>query len=112
MQGDGHQNQGRRRALPPTWGPVVRAYIARGEGPDLRCRSVSLGAEDAARVCALVSAVPARIVGDCATLGLLQYGRSLYNKLRAIRNYRIGAITAAYERGEAVKHALGQDDPR
>jgi hypothetical protein len=69
-------------------------------------------AEDAARVCALVSAVPARVVGDCATLACFTYDRSLYNKLRAIRDDRIGAITAAYERGEAVKHALGQDDPR
>jgi hypothetical protein len=69
-------------------------------------------AEDAARVCALLSAVPDRIVGDCATLASFNYDRALYDKLRAIRDARVGAITAAYERGEVVKHAHGRDDPR
>jgi hypothetical protein len=69
-------------------------------------------AEDAARVCALVSAVPARVVGDCARLAYFNYDRPLYNRLRAIRDDRTGAITAAYERGEVVKHAHGSDDPR
>ena len=69
-------------------------------------------AEDAARVCALVGAVPARVVGDCATLAYFNYDRPLYNRLRAVRDDRIGAITAAYERGEVVKHAHGSDDPR
>jgi hypothetical protein len=68
--------------------------------------------EDAARVRALVSAMPARVVGDCATLAYFNYDRPLYNRLRAIRNDRMAEITAAYERGEVVKHALGADDPR
>ena len=82
---------------------------------DTRTATIKLSyalAEDAARVCALVSAVPARIVGDCATLASFNYDRALYNKLRAIRDDRIGAIMAAYERGEDVKHAHGSDDPR
>jgi hypothetical protein len=69
-------------------------------------------AEDAARVCALVSAVPARVVGDCARLASFNYDRALYNKLREIRDDRIGAITAAYEQGEVVKRAAGRGDPR
>ena len=73
--------------------------------------SYALGV-DAARVCALVSAMHARIVGDCATLASFIYDRALYNKLRAIRDDRIGAIMTAYERGEDVKHAHGSDDPR
>jgi hypothetical protein len=35
------------------------------------------------------------------TLAYFNYDRPLYDKLRAIRDDRIGAITAAYERGEA-----------
>jgi hypothetical protein len=68
--------------------------------------------EDAARVRALVSATPARVVGDCATLAYFKYDRPLYNRLRAIRDDRMAEITAAYKRGEVVRHALGQDDPR
>ena len=82
---------------------------------DMRAAKIKLSyalAEDAARVCALVSAMPARVVGDCATLAYFNYDRPLYNRLRAIRDDRISAITAAYERGEVVKHALGQDDLR
>jgi hypothetical protein len=82
---------------------------------DTRTATIKLSyalAEDATRVCALVSAVPDRTVGDCATLASFSYDRALYNKLRAIRDERVGAITAAYERGEVVKHALGPDDPR
>jgi hypothetical protein len=82
---------------------------------DTRTATIKLSyalAEDAARVCALVSAVPNRSVGDCATLASFNYDRALYAKLRAIRDERVGAITAAYERGEVVKHAHGNDDPR
>jgi hypothetical protein len=43
VQGHGHQNQARGLALPPAWGPFVRAYVARGQGPDLRCSSGTLG---------------------------------------------------------------------
>jgi hypothetical protein len=49
-------------------------------------------AEDAARVCALVSAVPDRSVGDCASIAFFNYDRPLYDKLRAIRDDRINAI--------------------
>jgi hypothetical protein len=47
-------------------------------------------AEDAARVCELVGAVPARVVGDCVALAYFKYDRPLYNKLRALRDDRIG----------------------
>jgi hypothetical protein len=43
MQGAGHQNEARRLALPSTWRPVERPDLARGKGPDLRCRSRPLG---------------------------------------------------------------------
>jgi hypothetical protein len=82
---------------------------------DTRTATIKLSyalAQDAARVCALVSAVPARVVGDCATLAYFNYDRQLYNRLRALRDDRMAEITAAYERGEVVKHALGRDDPR
>jgi hypothetical protein len=82
---------------------------------DTRTATIKLSyalAEDAARVCALVSAVPDRTVGDCATLASFSYDRPLYNKLRATRDDRIGAIMTAYERGEDVMHAHGSDDPR
>jgi hypothetical protein len=59
-----------------------------------------------------VSAVPARVVGDCATLAYFNYDRQLYNRLRALRDDRMAEITAAYERGEVVKHALSRDNPR
>ena len=32
-----------RLALPPAWWPVDRAYVARGQSPDIRCSSGSLG---------------------------------------------------------------------
>ena len=48
----------------------------------------------------MLSAVPDRTVGDCATLASFSYDRPLYNKLRATRDDRIGAIMTAYERGE------------
>ena len=82
---------------------------------DTRTATIKLSyalAEDAARVCALVSAMPARIVGDSATLASFNYDRALYNRLRAVRDERVEAITAAYERGEVVKHVHGSDDPR
>ena len=81
---------------------------------DTRTATIKLSyalAEDAARVCALVSAVPDRSVGDCATLASFNYDRQLYNRLRALRDDRIGAIMAAYERGEDVKHAYGSAAP-
>ena len=68
-------------------------------------------AEDAVRVCALVSAVPGRVVGDCASLASFNYDRPLYDKLRDIRDDRIGAIRAAYERGEEVNHVIGTGEP-
>ena len=68
--------------------------------------------EDAARVRALVSATPARVVGDCATLAYFDYDRPLYDRLRASRDARVGATTGAYERGEVLKHAHDTDDPR
>jgi hypothetical protein len=50
-------------------------------------------AEDAERVCALVNAVPDRSVGDCASVAFFNYDRRPYDRLRAIRDDRIGAIT-------------------
>ena len=35
-------------------------------------------------------AVPARVVGDCVALAYFKYDRPLYNKLRALRDDRIG----------------------
>ena len=69
-------------------------------------------AEDAARKRALVNAVPARIVGDCTTLAYFNYDRALYNKLRAIRDDRIGRNHPRAWAGEVVTHAWGQGDPR
>jgi hypothetical protein len=47
---------------------------------DTRTATIKLSyalAEDAVRVCALVSAVPNRSVGDCATLASFNYDRAL-----------------------------------
>jgi hypothetical protein len=68
-------------------------------------------AEDAARVRELVSATPDESLGHCASMAFFNYDRPLYDKLRAIRDERIGAIGAALERGEDVKHVTGTGEP-
>ena len=65
-------------------------------------------AEDAARVCRLVNAVPAKDNDDCLWTASFQYDVGLYNKLLGIRAERIAGIKAAYERGEEVEHVVGQ----
>jgi hypothetical protein len=63
-------------------------------------------AEDARRVRELLNATPERADGDCASLVFFNYDRELYDRLRVIRDERIGAIHAAFERGEEVRHAF------
>jgi hypothetical protein len=43
-------------------------------------------AEDAARVCALVDAVPRESPAECASLAIFRYDRALYDRLRALRD--------------------------
>jgi len=68
-------------------------------------------ARDAARVCELVNAVPDKSLGDCASIAFVNCDRTLYDKLRTIRDERIGAIRAAFERGEDVRHVIGVASP-
>lgn len=68
-------------------------------------------AEDAARVCRLVNAVPAKGDDDCLGTASFHYDASLYNKLLGIRAERIAGIKAAYERGEEVEHVVGHGEP-
>lgn len=61
-------------------------------------------AEDAAKVCELVNATPDKSYGDDASMAFFNYDRTLYEKLRTIRDDRIAEIKAAYMRGEIVVH--------
>jgi hypothetical protein len=45
-------------------------------------------AQDAARVCALVDAVPSESPADCASLAIFRYDRPLYDRLRDLRDER------------------------
>ena len=67
-------------------------------------------AEDAARVCRLVNATPAKSDGDCLWVASFNFDARLYNELLGIRNKRVAEITAAYQRGEAVEHVNGRQE--
>ena len=69
-------------------------------------------AEDAARVCALVDAVPNESPADCASLAVFKYDRPLYDKLRILRD----EWKVAYGAGDPIElladrgHASPMDD--
>jgi hypothetical protein len=68
-------------------------------------------AEDAARVCRLVNATPAKSHGDCLWVASFNFDARLYNKLLGIHSKRVAEIAAAYQRGEPLKHAYGRQEP-
>jgi hypothetical protein len=68
-------------------------------------------AEDASRVRELVNATPDKSLGHCASMAFFNYDRSLYDKLRAIRDERVAIVRAALESGEDVKHVIGAGAP-
>jgi hypothetical protein len=68
-------------------------------------------AEDAARVCRLVNATPVKSNADCLWMASFRFDARLYNELLGVRNKRIAAIRAAYERGERVEHVVGPGEP-
>lgn len=68
-------------------------------------------AEDAARVCRLVNAIPAKSDGGCLRVASFNFDARLYNELLGIRNKRLAEITAAYQLGEPVEHLYGRREP-
>lgn len=71
---------------------------------------------DAAKVCQLVQATPAKSRDDMASTAEFTYDFALFQRLRDAMNAKKAAIKAAYDRGEDVVHVHGvlhpdEDEP-
>lgn len=60
-------------------------------------------ADDAAKVCRLVQATPAKALADSASRAEFVFDQAVFERLRPLRDARMAAIRAAYERDEPVE---------
>lgn len=70
--------------------------------------------EDAAKVCQLVQATPAKALADCASRAEFTYDQALFDRIRPMRDTRMAAVRAAYERDEPVEFvrpAVSPEEP-
>ena len=71
-------------------------------------------ADDAAKVCELVQATPAKALADSASRAEFTYDQAVFERIRPIRDTRMAAIRTAYERNEPVEfvpRAVSPEEP-